>query len=510
MNNEGFKIEFDKNTIDHLGIKLYSSFLPVIAELISNSYDADAENIVISIDYNNKIVTIKDNGIGMNHDELNRNFLVIGKNRRLTEKNGLSLIKKRKITGKKGLGKLAVFGVAKTVEVISVKEGIKNAFIINYDDLKAEISNHYRPKIIFENQSTNESSGTTIIIKEIKQNSIMSIEDLAKSLSRRFTFYDNDFEIKILNENNNVEILVNKSLYFDSLEKQFEWKFPADFSNEIISSVELKRLNEQKVTGKIYTKRTPLMKKDSGFVLYVRNKLASENVFFNDRANDRFNSYVTGFFNIDFIDDSNENDYISTTRQSILWEENEITLQLKNDLNKLISKISESWRKNRKKEKEDQLKLDDSFFNGLNQAEINSIKKVKDTLLNNSAEIDDIESIKRVLEGVRNAFKFESFQKYIYNLKDEEITVDTIEKITSDWEYIEAKELAQVAVGRIRAIEQFEKFVHENASESKIIQPFLEKFPWILDPRITTFKRETTYRKLLKENFPEKKIRRKK
>ena len=68
MENSGFKIKFDKNTIDHLGIKLYSKFPPVIAELISNSYDADAENVVIEIDYNNKIVTVTDDGIGMNHE----------------------------------------------------------------------------------------------------------------------------------------------------------------------------------------------------------------------------------------------------------------------------------------------------------------------------------------------------------------------------------------------------------------------------------------------------------
>ena len=64
MENNGFKIRFDKNTIDHLGIKLYSKFPPVIAEFISNSYDADAENVVIEIDYINKIVTVKDDGIG--------------------------------------------------------------------------------------------------------------------------------------------------------------------------------------------------------------------------------------------------------------------------------------------------------------------------------------------------------------------------------------------------------------------------------------------------------------
>ena len=54
MENNGFKIKFDKNTIDHLGIKLYSSFPPVIAELISNSYDADAENVEIRIKIENE------------------------------------------------------------------------------------------------------------------------------------------------------------------------------------------------------------------------------------------------------------------------------------------------------------------------------------------------------------------------------------------------------------------------------------------------------------------------
>lgn len=42
-----------------------------------------------------------------------------------------------------------------------------------------------------------------------------------------------------------------------------------------------------------------------------------------------------------------------------------------------------------------------------------------------------------------------------------------------------------------------------NASETKYIQPFLEKFPWILDPRMTTFDREVTYSQILKEKFPD-------
>lgn len=506
MENTGFKIKFDKNTIDHLGIKLYSSFPPVIAELISNSYDADAENVEIRINYDKKEVSIIDDGIGMNHAELNQNFLAIGRNRRIAEGTGFSKKKNRKVTGKKGLGKLAVFGIAKTIEVCSVKEGLKNAFSINYDDMKAELAAEYKPKVIFENEITNGKSGTLVKIKEIKQSTIMSITDLASSLSRRFSFYDAAFEVKLIDETSQKEQPITKSIYFENLEKEFEWSFPEDFTSDIDSINELKRLKEKGISGKIYTKATPLRKKDCGFLLYVRNKLASENVFFDERASDTFNSYVTGYFNIDFIDDADDDDYISTARQSILWEENENIIQLKKDLNKLILKISALWREKRKNKKEELITLDESFFKGLTPAEVSSIKKVKDTLLTNSTETDDIASIKRVLENLKNLYKFESFQSYIENLEEENLTFDEIEKITSDWEYIESKELAKVAVGRIKAIEQFEKYVNGNKSESKVIQPFLEKFPWILDPRITTFEREKTYSRILKEKFSDEKL----
>lgn len=509
MENSGFKIKFDKNTIDHLGIKLYSSFPPVIAELISNSYDADAENVEIKINYDEKVVTVTDDGTGMNHDELNQNFLVIGRNRRKAEGTGVSKVKKRKVTGKKGLGKLAVFGIAKTIEVYSIKDGVKNAFSINYDEMKAESESEYKPKVICENENTNEQSGTVVKIKEIKQSTIMGIEDLAYNLSRRFSFYDAEFEVKLIDENSQQEQPITKSIYFEKLEKEFEWKFPEDFLNDINSVEEFKRLKDHGITGRVYTQSTPLRKKDSGFLLYVRNKLASENVFFDDRANDRFNSYVTGFFNIDFIDDSDEEDYISTARQSILWEENENTIQLKHDLNKLISKISSLWRELRKEKKEEQLQLPRDFYEGMSKLEISSINKVKDTMLANSIETDNVDSLKRILDSMKTLYKFESFQNYIAELDEEDLTVDKVEKITADWEYIESKELAKISIGRIKAIEQFERYVKDDASETKVIQPFLEKFPWILDPRITTFERELTFKQILKENFPDNELKEK-
>lgn len=506
MENDGFKIKFDKNTIDHLGIKLYSKFPPVVAELISNSYDADAENMIIKIDYINKVVTVCDDGIGMNHEELNENFLKIGRNRRKAERTGLSKIKKRKVTGKKGLGKLAVFGIAKTIEVHSIKDNIKNAFSMNYDELKAEIDNEYMPKVLYENIKVNQSPQTKIVIRDITQKKIMDVESLACNLSKRFSFYDSDFKVELLDLNSGKKIEITKSIYFEKLDKEFEWLFPKDFENELNQAEWVTWLKNNNVTGKIYTKKTPFHKSEAGFYIYVRNKLAAENDFFDDRANDTFNGYVTGYFNIDFIDDSDEVDYISTDRKNILWESDEKLVELKRNLNKLVGKVASLWKEGRRQKKESQLNLPPNFFDGLSPLEVSSIKRVKETLLSNSIETDSIDSLKRVLDSMRVLYKFESFQKYIEDLDDENLTVEKVEKITNDWEYIESKELAKISIGRIRAIEQFEKYIRNDASETKVIQPFLEKFPWILDPRITTFEREVTFKKILKDNFPDSEL----
>ena len=506
MENDGFKIKFDKNTIDHLGIKLYSKFPPVVAELISNSYDADAENVIIKIDYINKVVTVCDDGIGMNHEELNENFLKIGRNRRKAERTGLSKIKKRKVTGKKGLGKLAVFGIAKTIEVHSIKDNIKNAFSMNYDELKAEIDNEYMPKVLYENIKVNQSPQTKIVIRDITQKKIMDVESLACNLSKRFSFYDSDFKVELLDLNSGKKIEITKSIYFEKLDKEFEWLFPKDFENELNQAEWVTWLKNNNVTGKIYTKKTPFHKSEAGFYIYVRNKLAAENDFFDDRANDTFNGYVTGYFNIDFIDDSDEVDYISTDRKNILWESDEKLVELKRNLNKLVGKVASLWKEGRRQKKESQLDLPPNFFDGLSPLAVSSIKRVKETLLSNSIETDSIDSLKRVLDSMRVLYKFESFQKYIEDLDDENLTVEKVEKITNDWEYIESKELAKISIGRIRAIEQFEKYIRNDASETKVIQPFLEKFPWILDPRITTFEREVTFKKILKDNFPDSEL----
>src|SRR3989338_2581563 len=121
-------MRFDPNTIQHLGVQMYYTLSPVIAEIIANSYDADAENVTLYLnDESDKEIIVKDDGHGMSYRELNPKFLLIGRNRR--KEGQKSLGKKRLVIGKKGLGKLSFFGIADEIVVETVRDSIKNKFL---------------------------------------------------------------------------------------------------------------------------------------------------------------------------------------------------------------------------------------------------------------------------------------------------------------------------------------------------------------------------------------------
>jgi len=147
MSTKHLKMSFDPQTIEHLGVKMYSNIPNAIAELIANAYDADAKNVYVKL-YNgiDKRIEVIDDGAGMSFDEINENFLRIGRNRRKagakTSPSGA-----RKATGKKGLGKLALFGIGDVIEIRTTKKHSTERviFTLNWEELRATNGNDYEP-----------------------------------------------------------------------------------------------------------------------------------------------------------------------------------------------------------------------------------------------------------------------------------------------------------------------------------------------------------------------------
>jgi signal transduction histidine kinase len=87
MTENKLRMTFDPATIEHLGIQMYSTLPPVMAELIANAHDADAPVVEICLkdDGPTKEIIVSDKGTGMSFKEINDKFLRIGRNRRSAE-----------------------------------------------------------------------------------------------------------------------------------------------------------------------------------------------------------------------------------------------------------------------------------------------------------------------------------------------------------------------------------------------------------------------------------------
>lgn len=351
--DDDYTLDYAPSAVQHLGVGLYKQLPQALAELITNSWDADATRVNIAINYSERNITVSDNGLGMTHEELNKDFLRVAKNRRLKNKSDLSP-SGRKVTGKKGLGKLALFGIADRIQVFSVKDGLENAFEMNFKVIKnTDEDEKYHPKTILNNFKTKKKNGTKIVITDLTLKNITKIDVLKDSLSRRFNKYSRDAFLVKISDNNNQTFFLDESAFESSVlpnHVEFTYHFPEDFNADIKNSNVLRELINSNVTGTVFTQITPLKSIEQGFYVLSRGKLASERSThqFSDRANDSFYSYATGYFNIDFIDSSIEEDYISTDRQNILWDSNEDLIHLRNNLSTLVNIIQKKWRLDRK------------------------------------------------------------------------------------------------------------------------------------------------------------------
>ncbi len=99
-------LSFHGRIIDHLGIQMYQSPTAAIAEMVSNSWDADATEVKITLPTHDDFsITIQDNGIGMTLEECQNKFLTVGYDKRKNNAKTLSRDLKRPLMGRKGIGK---------------------------------------------------------------------------------------------------------------------------------------------------------------------------------------------------------------------------------------------------------------------------------------------------------------------------------------------------------------------------------------------------------------------
>ncbi len=146
MRKKEFKSS-SKKLLDMMINSIYTNREIFLRELLSNASDAldklnyvslsdgsldinrDSLEINIIRDEKNRVLTISDNGIGMNEEELEHNLGTIAESDSLNFKEANKDQKSAEIIGQFGVGFYSAFMVAKKIEVLSRKYNEENAYL---------------------------------------------------------------------------------------------------------------------------------------------------------------------------------------------------------------------------------------------------------------------------------------------------------------------------------------------------------------------------------------------
>ncbi|KEP76326.1 hypothetical protein HR12_19885 [Microbacterium sp. SUBG005] len=209
-----YRLSISRLTIDKLGVKLYDRVSAVVAELVANSYDADATTVTVRLPLATLLsvsetepwtVTVQDDGHGLTPEEARRYYLRVGSDRRLAGGAGArSRERGRPVMGRKGIGKLAPFGICKQIEVISsggpatAAGYLTSHFILDFDRIvsddtdvpvkldKGALDQSYRPQ-----------RGTTVVLTNFLPKRVPDGPTFMRQLERRFALAAEDFEVLV-------------------------------------------------------------------------------------------------------------------------------------------------------------------------------------------------------------------------------------------------------------------------------------------------------------------------
>lgn len=167
-NDIAYKIRPAARLIHTIGSDLIGDSYAALVELVKNSYDADATKVDIVFKYveiDNEsalIISIKDDGHGMDFDTVINKWLVPATDDKLKRK--VSKKGSRTLQGRKGIGRFAASILGQEMTLSTVDEtGEKSEAVIDWRIFKTD---EYLDEVelLIDKKETNESSGTEILI----------------------------------------------------------------------------------------------------------------------------------------------------------------------------------------------------------------------------------------------------------------------------------------------------------------------------------------------------------
>ena len=511
--SDRYVMRISRMTVDKLGVRLYDRVSAVVAELVANAYDADAENVVVrvplatllarknratrKVEGYGYVIEVVDDGHGMTRAEANDHFLRVGKDRRADGGSGkLSRDKERPVMGRKGIGKLAPFGICKRIEIISAG-GKRTAdgypvshFLMDYDKILEDKDTPVAMDVGDQDQTYRSRQGTTVRLIDFLPKRVPNQETFHRQLAQRFGLSRDDFKISVEDTRNPEQI---PPFEIGSLEIPLMKGTRVDVQKEPVPLPGEQR--DLPVSGWMGLAKGAYKNEEmAGVRIYSRGKIVAITRTFGQPAGFTgeftVRSYLVGEVHAEWLDDDQGDDLVTTDRQDILWE-SDYGRAFRRWGAEQIKKIAAASRKPRRTRVE-QIFLKVSGLEAKAQARFADSSIVSTAVelgkqIGRFAAEDElgdkeyVDGLARVVLSVApHKALMDAFHAFNQRMFGEGREMDSLLDLFSKTRIAAMASYAQIAHQHVTAIRKLETVLEEGGPE-KLLQRIVSEAPWLID-----------------------------
>lgn len=508
-----YVLRISRQTVDKLGVKLYDKASAVVAELIANCYDADAENVTVTLPLNVRlarvvagalqdqgfVIEVNDDGHGMTPDEAREYFLQVGTDRRKRTKDGpRSRGKKRQVMGRKGIGKLAPFGICRRIEVRSAggqrtKNGyLTSHFFMDFDKILTEGDDPVPLDPGPDDQTWSLTTGTRIRLTNFLAKQVPDEETFCRQLAVRFAVAAADFKVFVIDTTKPG----SAPRPVDPVDVPTWPGTKLDLAARPVVADDGVALP---VKGWLAMARDAYKNEETtGVRIYARGKIVGVTRDFNQPAGFTgefmMRSYLVGHVEAEWLDLDDGEDLIRTDRQDILWdsEYGQLLRKWGAELIREIARISRQPRRDRVRDlfmqkSNIETRAKDRFGDkDVARVAVDLAKKfggfAAEDELNDDDYVDGLSDF--ILSVAPHQALIEAFHEFTNRATQGNASVEQLVDIFDKSQIAELASYAQIAHERVRVIQQLSKII-EDAPDEREFQKLLAKTPWLIDPSWT-------------------------
>ncbi len=451
----------------------YTEFRSIIAEYIANAWDAEANNVFITIpdDFEVGSITIRDDGTGIK--DIN-NFVRIGYNVQIDSIYTKSF--RRNVIGRKGIGRFAGFACVEEIEYISYADNKKIEFVFN----RKEFLKHDNVQEIEISEKITDTSekltGTIVNLKYLDGSyTVPSITQIERDLLLDFGIVD-DFKI----------YLNGKLCELEEIEGN-------------LYDISYKSNDFGEISGRIIVSKGKSKKLPPGLIIRVKNRRVEGPTLLG--IEDSFSAKITNRIYGDITANSLD-DIISSGREAFIQHDEKyknLIAYLKDRLYEITNGIKEEL----------EFDIEDYIYNlprfkahltkmptHLQNICKNYVHQIAPKLQRIRNDRDLIEIISLLIIRASENSDFYNVLKELENTDN--VDVSTLAKVLEKWSFAEIAYSSSLIQNRVRVLKHFANIINDiHTLELQDIHKLLEVSTWLLDEKYSLFASNEGLRKIL-------------